>query len=589
MLVKTIVIKNSSQELVNGALLCGFSIPELNRNFIVYSLNEEGDAGRCCVYIATLHKDGERCFLAPIVSEREWELASGTFNKIVFQVSQGEKPAGGVFDSTPYHLIDLRGCTPPQSNSMDHRSLDVKKEWLAKLIMSNGDLTYLPAIDNSGLVVPSIRVSFFDTPQREVCTASPEGVESLVFDHSFSKPGSAEEGPEILEPSALIVQSQSLSDNQQGSSAPGASGLECAEAGSNVDERESFPELASVADPENSLEPQVPQDAAEATVFREGATTAIQAEKNADTDAFYRDAVEPDVESESLQMGLKNVLADLAEVAQELTTEGVGSESLPLLHDSPSPLMDEDAQPLCPDVGTSVALLPETNGRCPETVETDVSVSNVFNIPFQESADDVSPVSEDAVSGSDTEHLLFDVENTLSNVARMAQELTQQKLLVMKQHETLEALKGQLQERERHLLEKDEHLRQFHVQLHQEKAGLEKTAEHNSRTISERTVALQQLAESIEARERSISRRAEVLQLEQQRLEDISVKQTVRASELEKREAGVQRKNLDLAEKLKQLNATKKKLSGIVKAFNETVTFNNSLHTLSSTVLNDVE
>ncbi|AZD62182.1 hypothetical protein C4K18_4223 [Pseudomonas chlororaphis subsp. aurantiaca] len=37
------------------------------------------------------------------------------------------------------------------------------------------------------------------------------------------------------------------------------------------------------------------------------------------------------------------------------------------------------------------------------------------------------------------------------------------------------------------------------------------------------------------------------------------------------------------------MSSTRKKLSNIVKGFNETVTFNNSLHSISSTLLSDDE
>ncbi|SMQ08577.1 hypothetical protein SAMN04488482_3768 [Pseudomonas chlororaphis] len=202
---------------------------------------------------------------------------------------------------------------------------------------------------------------------------------------------------------------------------------------------------------------------------------------------------------------------------------------------------------------------------------------------------DTAPDTEVVSQGADTDHLLFDVENTLSNLAHMAQELAQQKLIAVKQQEALELLKEQLQERERKLQEKDEYLRQLQSQLQQERIAIDKSAEHNSKVIAERSVALQQLAESVESRERSVARRSELLQLEQQRLEEISVKQSVRASELEKRDIGIQQKNAELVERLAQLSSTRKKLSNIVKGFNETVTFNNSLHSISSTLFNDDE
>ncbi len=96
---------------------------------------------------------------------------------------------------------------------------------------------------------------------------------------------------------------------------------------------------------------------------------------------------------------------------------------------------------------------------------------------------------------------------------------------------------------------------------------------------------LQQLAESVEARERSDARRAEVLQIEQERLEELRSQQNLRQAELEKREASVQQRSLELGERFKKLESAREKLAQIVKGFNETVQFNTALHAISHTGL----
>ncbi|MNN63330.1 hypothetical protein D3C81_1787020 [compost metagenome] len=60
-----------------------------------------------------------------------------------------------------------------------------------------------------------------------------------------------------------------------------------------------------------------------------------------------------------------------------------------------------------------------------------------------------------------------------------------------------------------------------------------------------------------------------------------------RAEALDEREAALHRKEEQLAENLKQLVGTKERFRKIVKAFNETVQFNNTLNAISSTALDD--
>ena len=114
-----------------------------------------------------------------------------------------------------------------------------------------------------------------------------------------------------------------------------------------------------------------------------------------------------------------------------------------------------------------------------------------------------------------------------------------------------------------------------------DRLALERETEQSNRLLAERSAALQQLAESVEARERSSARRAEVLQIEQERLEELRSQQNLRQAELEKREASVQQRSLELGERFKKLESAREKLAQIVKGFNETVQFNTALHALS--------
>lgn len=188
---------------------------------------------------------------------------------------------------------------------------------------------------------------------------------------------------------------------------------------------------------------------------------------------------------------------------------------------------------------------------------------------------------------SDTDNVLGDVQATLNSLADMAKGLTQQKLEAVKQRESLEQLKSQLCEKERSLAEKDDHLRALEARLNSDASAIEHAAEENARALAERSTALKALADTVEARDRSTAKVAETLRQEKLRNDELAESLQRRAEALDEREAALQRKEDQLAEKLKQLDGTKERFRKIVRAFNETVQFNNTLNAISSTALDD--
>ncbi|AZD03649.1 hypothetical protein [Pseudomonas chlororaphis] len=580
MLLRTISIENAEQEVLNGAVLCSFAIPMLRRNFLAYSLNEGAEVGESRVYIAMLHKKGEEYALSSIESERDWRLVIQVFKEIVTHATRLEIRQQGAAGSvgTPYHLIDLKGCVIPTGNLSEHRSLTIKKNLVVKLISSEASTVCLPAIDDTELSVPALDVSIEMTSQNTPAVKdSTECVDEVPDSNEYGSPETVEglEG--------------GLPDDAPSRSEPIGEPYELCQKDAETEAyvREGSTEASLLAEDLQqgiaglaitNVESHV--DSSRNDALLSGVTThRVDADPSAD----------PEVDAVRLHQGIQNTLADLAEVVRDLTSEDdveltQGNEYDLSMSDRVPTLVDRQLQTI-PDIDQSgenaVDAMPDESDGCEASLEHSLDKDQFLM--------DTAPDTEVVSQGADTDHLLFDVENTLSNLAHMAQELAQQKLIAVKQQEALELLKEQLQERERKLQEKDEYLRQLQSQLQQERIAIDKSAEHNSKVIAERSVALQQLAESVESRERSVARRSELLQLEQQRLEEISVKQSVRASELEKRDIGIQQKNAELVERLAQLSSTRKKLSNIVKGFNETVTFNNSLHSISSTLFNDDE
>ncbi|AZD68540.1 hypothetical protein SAMN04489802_1860 [Pseudomonas chlororaphis] len=580
MLLRTISIKNAEQEVLNGAVLCSFAIPMLSRNFLAYSLNEGAEVGESRVYLAMLNKAGQSYSLSSIEAEEDWRQVIQVFKEIVTHASlpEGRQQGAGGSTDIPYHLIDLKDCVIPTGKLSDHRSLTIKKNLVLKLISSEVSVACLPAIDSVELGVPMLDASISMSSQKiPAAQAAAECLDEVSDSNGYRSPGTVE-GPEGDAFDDVSSGFAPIGDPEELSQKPGEAETEVGEVLADTSLfTESFQHDMTV----------MPTANAEKYVNSSESDAPLSGHLTPEVVAGHSANSEADIGR--LSQGIQSTLAGLAEVVRDLASE----EEMKLIQSDEYDLSISDSVPTLMDRQVQATADIEQSAQ----VAGDVTPDEVadYPIPLESSLDETQflmatlPEAEAALQGADTDHLLLDVESTLSNLALMAQELTQQKLVAVKQQEALELLKEQLQERERKLHDKDEHLRQLQSQLQQEKIAIDKSAEHNSRVIAERSAALQQLAESVESRERSVARRSELMQLEQQRLDEISAKQSIRAAELEKRDVGIQQKNAELVEKLTQLSSTRKKLSNIVKGFNETVTFNNSLHSISSTLLSDDE
>ncbi|TLP70086.1 hypothetical protein FEA48_27680 [Pseudomonas nitroreducens] len=185
---------------------------------------------------------------------------------------------------------------------------------------------------------------------------------------------------------------------------------------------------------------------------------------------------------------------------------------------------------------------------------------------------------------ADPDDVLSDVQSTLNSLAGMAQGLTQQKQAAGRLQEELEEWNNQLQERERLAGDKEERLLQLESHLKEAKTNLDRMAAENNRLLAERSEALKELAQTVDLRDRTTIKRAESIQLEQQRIDEQTGNLRTRASELDERESALKRKSEELGVRLKQLQSAKDKFSAIVKSFNETVQFNSTLSAISKTV-----
>ncbi|MBH9397565.1 hypothetical protein I5L42_17715, partial [Pseudomonas aeruginosa] len=143
MLLRTISVETADQTELNAALLCGFAIPDSERNFIAYSLNEQLDEVNSRVYIASLYKTEGGFRPGRIDDGPACEAAIQVFRQIVREAATGNRRANDL----AYHLLDLQEAEIASARRDDHRSLALNHDWVMQLVTFQPPAGYGPALD----------------------------------------------------------------------------------------------------------------------------------------------------------------------------------------------------------------------------------------------------------------------------------------------------------------------------------------------------------------------------------------------------------------------------------------------------------
>ncbi|WKC46229.1 hypothetical protein [Pseudomonas veronii] len=202
MLLRTLVLERSGEDApVNGALLCGFAVPQIASNFLVYSLDEEIEPGSSRVYVAALRRKVERYFLGGVDAQEDLQVAMRVFKQILTLAASGTK-SGSVGDGQiPYHFVDLKGCKLPPARPEDHHSMNIKKALVMKVITLGTSAPASEAIESPTLIVPSIRFSSKLVSAPKV-TRAPEKVLPVVIE-GLAEP--QRQVPAVVAPNAAPV------------------------------------------------------------------------------------------------------------------------------------------------------------------------------------------------------------------------------------------------------------------------------------------------------------------------------------------------------------------------------------------------
>ncbi|WP_236199850.1 hypothetical protein [Pseudomonas pseudonitroreducens] len=316
------------------------------------------------------------------------------------------------------------------------------------------------------------------------------------------------------------------------------------------------PQASGAPETDMQWEPVEPIQQPELTVFEpleaELAPSGISS-ADCETDEFF----------EPMISGLADTLAVLAATGHDLSREEVLVSTLDeaKVSSAANTVAAQQAGDSNPEAVALQGILIQKESEMTEMQDTVVPQADmkgtaipITSMELQEVAAALSVPQLEA----DPDDVLSDVQNTLNSLAGMAQGLTHQKQAA-----------GRL------LLES--HLKQA-------KTNLDRMAAENNRLLAERSEALKELAQTVDLRDKTTVKRAESVQLEQQRIDEQLGALRSRAFELDERESALKRKTEELAVRLKNLQSAKDKFSTIVKSFNETVQFNSTLSAISKSV-----
>ncbi|MDH0292794.1 hypothetical protein N7414_27050 [Pseudomonas sp. GD04087] len=391
--------------------------------------------------------------------------------------------------------------------------------------------------------------------------------------------------PEVVEPSeleqaqALNVVAQPQPEEQE---AAEQSVLSTVENFVPASTEGAEPQASGVPETDMQWEPVEPIQQPELTVFEplevELAPSGISS-ADCETDEFF----------EPMISGLADTLAVLAATGHDLSREEVLVTTLDeaKVSSAANAVAAQRAGDSNPEAAALQGILIQKESEMTEMQDTVVpqadmkgSAIPITSMELQEVAAALSVPQLEA----DPDDVLSDVQNTLNSLAGMAQGLTHQKQAAGRLQEELEEWNIQLQERERLAGDKEERLLQLENHLKQAKTNLDRMAAENNRLLAERSEALKELAQTVDLRDKTTVKRAESVQLEQQRIDEQLGALRSRAFELDERESALKRKTEELAVRLKNLQSAKDKFSTIVKSFNETVQFNSTLSAISKSV-----
>lgn len=209
----------------------------------------------------------------------------------------------------------------------------------------------------------------------------------------------------------------------------------------------------------------------------------------------------------------------------------------------PAPPLPEPVPPA--PVDTFERTKPPVEAPAPASVEAPVvaapPLAPIARLP--EPAPQAPPARQQSAS-------LFEVDDTLANLSRVAQELTQQKLTVLKQEEALEQLR---------------------LELRQERADIEQGSQRSAERVAEKEASLELLARTLTTREEHLAGCSTLNQAEQRRMDERARYLESQEAQMHNRDVAVRHKEQQLAAALLQLPVLRDNLRAALQTLDESL------------------
>lgn len=129
MLLRTLEVPDAQGQLLNAVILCGFTATRINRQFLVYSLNEKSTDELVKIYLTAL--EGDQPALSMCDASPEMLTVATQVLKDIFRDACASEPRQS---EETYTLLDLAETVIRCSAVNTHYSLKVSDTWLMSLL-----------------------------------------------------------------------------------------------------------------------------------------------------------------------------------------------------------------------------------------------------------------------------------------------------------------------------------------------------------------------------------------------------------------------------------------------------------------------
>jgi len=129
MLFRTLEVPDTEGQLLNAVVLCGFTATRINRQFLVYSLNERSGDELVKIYLTNIEGEGQKLHMCDVPAEML--AAAAQVLRHIFRDACAPAP---IQTDDVYALMDLTDTDIQCSAVSTHYNLKISEAWLTSLL-----------------------------------------------------------------------------------------------------------------------------------------------------------------------------------------------------------------------------------------------------------------------------------------------------------------------------------------------------------------------------------------------------------------------------------------------------------------------